>query len=208
LAFGRNRTRNTLGRAGAARSRPARDRDLFEDLREPSAENKSDRREAIRSDGDKVVRKVMAAAVKMLAARPRSERDLRERLLAKELAAPEVIDGCLARLKELGYVNDRLFAYSYARSRVGLKGVGRSRLARELAVKKVAREAIESALDTVFEEQGEEALIDRAIEKRIRTHGRPADQPGARRLFAHLARLGFEYDLIIRKLHALKLDEE
>jgi hypothetical protein len=47
-------------------------------------------------------------------------------------------------------------------------------------------------------------LIDRAIARRLRTHGRPTDRAAAKRLFDHLARLGFEYDLIVRKLNGLK----
>jgi SOS response regulatory protein OraA/RecX len=60
----------------------------------------------------------------------------------------------------------------------------------------------------VFEEVGEESLIDRAIQKRIRTHGRPTDRGSAKRMFDHLARLGFGYDLIIKKLRALKAEIE
>jgi regulatory protein len=159
---------------------------------------------------DKLRERIMARALNILAARPRSENQLRERLLAKPWAEPGLVDECITRLKELGYVNDNLFAHSYASSRVNVRPVGRSRLARELAGKKVARKTIDEALDTVFEEVGEEELIDRAIEKRIRTHGRPSDRAGAKRIFDHLARLGFGYDLIIRKLRALKagIEEE
>lgn len=153
---------------------------------------------------EKAREKVFATALKILAARPRSESQLRERLLSKPWAEPETVDSCIERLKELGYVNDRTFAETYANHRVHMKPVGRSRVARELAGKKVARETINKALDDVFEEVGEEALIDRAIEKRMRTHGRPEDQGGAKRMFDHLARLGFEYDLIVRKLKALR----
>jgi regulatory protein len=150
----------------------------------------------------------MREAIKLLASRSRSESQLRERLLAKGWAPAEVVEECLARLKELGYLDDREFARSYASSRVKAKPVGRSRLKREMSERKVAPEAIDQALDSVFDEQTEESLIDRAIQKRIRMHGRPVDRAGANRLFAHLARLGFEYDLILRKLRALKTSDE
>jgi len=157
---------------------------------------------------DKLRERIMARALNILAARPRSESQLRERLLAKTWARPELVDECISRLKELGYVNDNVFAQSYASSRVNVRPIGRSRVARELAGKKVARKTIDEALDAVFEEVGEEALIDRALQKRIRTHGRPADRGGAKRMFDHLARLGFGYDLIIKKLRALKAEIE
>jgi regulatory protein len=116
--------------------------------------------------------KVMAAAFRILAARPQSERQLRERLLAKPWVEPEAVDHCIARLKELGYVDDALFARNYASARVGLKAVGRARVARELAGKKVSRDTIEEAVASVFDEADEESVIDRAIQKRI--HARPA----------------------------------
>jgi regulatory protein len=166
------------------------------------------KRQARSAGPERQKEKVMAAALKILAARPRSEKQLRERLLERAGVDPETVDQCIARLKELGYVNDDLFARSYASSRVSVRPVGRSRLARELAGKRVPREAIDGALDDVFAEVGEEALIERAIEKRIRTHGRPTDRGGAKRMFDHLSRLGFEYGLIIRKLRALKSDIE
>jgi SOS response regulatory protein OraA/RecX len=82
--------------------------------------------------------------------------------------------------------------------------LGRARLARELALKKVPRVTAEEALDAVFGESAEEMLIDRAIARRLRTHGRPADRAAAKRMFDHLARLGFEYDLLVKKMSGLR----
>ncbi len=153
-------------------------------------------------------KRTMGAALKMLASRPFSERLLRERLLAKPWADPDLVDQCMARLKEQGLINDSQYARNYASYRVSTKPVGRSRLARELAGKKVPRERIDEALDIVFDEVEEETLIERAIEKRIRTHGRPTDRNGEKRMFDHLARRGFDYDLIMRKLRSLRASVE
>lgn len=119
-------------------------------------------------------------------------------------ANQRLVDDCISRLKEMDYVNDGKFAESYASHRLSVRPVGRARLARELALKKLDRKTIERALDRVFDDSDEDELIDRAIQKRIRTHGRPADRGEAKRMFDHLARLGFEFDLIIRKLDALR----
>jgi regulatory protein len=185
LATGRNRTRKPLDREQGAKQPAARE-----------------------WPAEKARKRILADAIKLLASRARSENQLRERLLAREWAAPEIVDECIARLKELGYIDDLKFAENYASSRMSAKPLGRSRLAREMAAKKLSSETIDEALDTVFEEQTEESLIDRAIQKRIRTHGRPVDRAGTGRLFAHLARLGFEYDLILRKLRSLKTSDE
>lgn len=150
---------------------------------------------------------VMAAALKMISNRSYSEGELRDRL-SRMSAEDGIVDNCIRRLEELGYVNDDLYAHSYASYRIATKPLGKARLARELASRKVSAKEIDSALETVFGEGVEEGLIDRAIGKRIRTHGRPDDRASARRMFAHLARLGFDYDLIIRKLDSLKANTE
>ena len=152
--------------------------------------------------------RVMAAALKILASRPCSEADLRDRLVSRRGKDPKLVEECIKRLKELGYVNDDLFARSYASYRVSLKPLGRARLARELTVKKVPRDCIEEALDLVFDENAEDTLIDRAIARRVRTHGRPVDRAASKRMFDHLARLGFEYDLIVRKCRKLNAETE
>lgn len=154
--------------------------------------------------GDREAEKVTAAALKLLAARPRTEMQLRERLMQKPWANRRLIDDCIRRLKEMGYVDDGRFAESYASHRLSMRPIGRARLARELALKKVDRTTINRALDQAFGETGEDGLIDRAIQKRIRTHGSPADRRDEKRMFDHLARLGFEFDLIMRKLDALR----
>jgi regulatory protein len=146
----------------------------------------------------------MKAALTILATRSCSEGQLRDRLSSRGWAEAGLVEDCIRRLKELGYVNDALFALSYANYRVSSKPLGRARLARELALKKVPRAKVDEALDLVFAEAPEETLIDRAIAKRMRTHGRPADRAAAKRMFDHLARLGFEYDLIVKKLSSLR----
>lgn len=153
---------------------------------------------------------LFARAIKLLATKPRSEAELRQ-LLAQRTGAPaHLIEACLARLKEKGLVNDHDFAYNYACHRLRGRPLGRSRLARELQSKGVAPEVIERALEAAFEEAQEGELIERAIDKYIRTRGRPQDHRGLRRMFDHLARLGFDRDLIASKLRSalVELDQE
>jgi len=157
---------------------------------------------------EKLRERIFQRALNILSARPRSEAMLRERLLAKPWADATLVDECIVKLKQLGYVNDETFAESYANYRLTARPVGRQRLARELAQKRVARQTIDRALDEAYEETSEESLIDRAIAKRLRLHGRPTDRPGTKRLFDHLMRLGFGYDLIVRKLRELQAETD
>jgi regulatory protein len=148
-------------------------------------------------------------AVKLLAAKPRSIADLRERLLAGRGASKSVVEVVIRRLREYGYLDDERFAFGYAALKVKHRPIGRHRLKRDLLVKKVGHEVAEEALDLVFGETSEEELIDRAIEKRIRLRGRPQTLEAARKLFDHLMRQGFPYELVSDKVRAVvKLDSE
>jgi SOS response regulatory protein OraA/RecX len=106
-------------------------------------------------------------------------------------------------LKRKGYVNDIKLAQSYAAHRIGVKAIGRARLARELAAKLLPKEAIDSALDRAFHDLPEQELIDRAIDKRVRSKGLPASPADRKKMFDYLVRLGFEYNLILTKLRCL-----
>jgi regulatory protein len=112
--------------------------------------------------------------------------------------AEEVIE----RLQEYGYLDDERFAFGYASLKVRQRPIGRQRLKRDLALKKVPQETVDEALDLVFSETSEAELIDRAIEKRTRLRGRPTNRAEAKSLFDHLLRQGFPFELVAEKVKA------
>jgi regulatory protein len=154
-------------------------------------------------DPEKARARTFQRAVKLLAAKPRSVAELRERLLEKQWTNDAVVDAVLLRLREYGYLNDEQYALSYASFQVRQKPVGRGRLQRVLALKKIDRETADEAIRQVFEETPEEELIERAIERRTRLRGRPETRAETKSLFDHLLRQGFSYDLIVRKVRAV-----
>ncbi len=162
-------------------------------------------------DPERARERTFQRAVKLLAAKPRSVEELRERLLEKQWTNEEIVDAVLKKLGEYGYLNDKQFAIGYASFQVRQKPVGRGRLQRALALKKVDRETADEAIKQVFGETPEEELIERAIERRTRLRGRPQTRAETKSLFDHLLRQGFSYDLVLRKVRAVsdqKLDEE
>jgi len=140
-------------------------------------------------------------AVKLLAAKPRSIEELRERL-AERCSSKTVIETVIARLREYGYLDDERYALGYAASKVRQQPVGRRRLELSLAKKKVDRAIADDALNQVFAETPEEDLLDRAVEKRIRLRGRPKTRAEAKSLFDHLLRQGFPFELVADKVRA------
>ena len=151
---------------------------------------------------DELRRKTFERAVKLLAAKPRSVAELRERLLQRRGTSKAVVETVIARLREYGYLDDERYAFSYASSKVKQRPLGRRRLERDLKFKKIENNVAAEALELVYSETPEEQLIDRAIEKRIRLRGRPKDRAEAKKLFDHLLRQGFSFDLVSEKVRS------
>ena len=139
----------------------------------------------------------------MLAAKQRSVEELRERLLASRGATTAIVDEVIARLSQYGYLDDAKFAQSYASLRLRERPIGRRRLARDLSLKKVDKQTASSALDEVFEATPEDELIERAIAKRIRLRGKPKSREDAKKLFDHLLRQGFGFELVSERVRRL-----
>jgi regulatory protein len=139
-------------------------------------------------------------AVKLLSAKSRSIAELRELLLERQGLNKTNVEEVIARLREYGYLDDERFAFGYASLRVRQRPIGRQRLKRDLALKKVDQAVADEALDLVFEEVSEEELIDRAVEKRIRLRGHPKNRLEAKSLFDHLMRQGFPFELVAEKV--------
>jgi regulatory protein len=139
----------------------------------------------------------------LLAAKQRSVEELRERLLEGRGATPQIVETVIERLREYGYLDDARYAQNYAALRVQQKPIGRQRLQRDLWLKKIDKQTAETALDQVFEQTPEEDLIDKAIAKRVRLRGKPKTREDAKKLFDHLLRQGFPFELVSDKVRAL-----
>ncbi|HZN09837.1 MAG TPA: regulatory protein RecX [Pyrinomonadaceae bacterium] len=151
---------------------------------------------------DELRRKTFERAVKLLAAKPRSVAELRERLLQRRGTTEAVVETVIARLREYGYLDDERYAFTYASSKVKQRPIGRRRLERDLKFKQIENNVAAEALELVYTETPEEQLIDRAIEKRIRLRGRPKDRAEAKKLFDHLLRQGFAFELVSEKVRS------
>jgi regulatory protein len=160
-------------------------------------------------DPAKARERVFQRAGKLLAAKPRSVAELRERLLEGRGATETIVETVIERLREYGYLDDARYAHSYASLRVQQRPIGRQKLQRDLWLKKIDQKTVDAALDQVFEATPEEEMLDQAIEKRIRLRGKPQTRAEAKKLFDHLLRQGFAFELVSEKVRAVsKSDEE
>ncbi len=151
-------------------------------------------------DRERSRQRTMNRAVKLLAAKPRSEGELRERLLEKPWTDREIVENVIRKLGEYKYVDDESFARQSAISQLRQKPQGERRLRFTMSRKKLSPENIDAAIAAAFEQMPESELIETAIAKRIRLKGRPESREELKKFYDHLLRQGFGFDLIREKL--------
>jgi regulatory protein len=142
-----------------------------------------------------------SAAIRLLARRELSAAQVRERLLRR--GHPEhAADEAIVRLQESGLIDDARVARAFARTRATVKRLGRERIVRELHGMGIDRETARSAVDDVFGAVDEAALLETALDRRLR-HGVALDDPAVqRRLHAALVRQGFQPGTVGRAIRA------
>src|SRR5881227_23120 len=101
----------------------------------------------------------LEAALAMLARRPYSVAEMR-RALEKKFGGGAPVRAAIARLRQLGYLDDKKFAALYASSLARNRGFGSHRIRRELKAKLVDYKHIEPALNETFEEVDERELLE------------------------------------------------
>jgi regulatory protein len=148
---------------------------------------------------------VLEAAARFLEARSRSVAEVRRRL-GRAGYRPELVEGAIARLTELGMLDDEAFGRAWVESRDRARPRGEIALRRELALKGVDRAMVDELLAErrdgapTAADDGEAVSVDLAAARRLlardeRALGRVADPRVRRqRAYALLARNGFDPD--------------
>jgi regulatory protein len=126
----------------------------------------------------------------MLARRPYSVAELR-RALTRKFPSHAGIEDAIARLRGLGYLDDRKFAEQMASSLARNRAYGRHRIRRELKAKLVDYRHIAPAIEHAFEESDEWELLNRTIDRKLRTIKLPVTYRKLQSLCQSLLRRGF-----------------
>jgi regulatory protein len=136
-------------------------------------------------------------ALDLLSARPYTVRQLRRKLIQKEVPADEA-DAVIERLLGAGLLDDERYALAYARSKLVGQGSSARRISQDLARKGVSTELSKQAIEQVVidEEIDTRAVIERVARKKIASMGDLEPVVLRRRLFAFLARRGYEMEEI------------
>ena len=145
----------------------------------------------------------------MLEARARGVAELRRLLIRK--GEPEAdVDETIVRLQRSGLLDDTMYARHFARSKALGAGLSRRRLHQELTRRGVARDVSHAAIEAVFTEEDvdEDAAIERVARKKLKTLAKLDAPTQRRRLYAFLARRGYESDDIARVTRLLLSDDD
>jgi regulatory protein len=127
----------------------------------------------------------------MLARRELSEAQVRTRLARREFE-PDDIDAAITRLQGERALDDRRTALACARTEAHVKRHGRLRALRRLETLGIAREVARAAVTEVFGELDEDALIEQALERRLRHATSLKDTSVLRRVHRYLLAQGFD----------------
>jgi regulatory protein len=140
------------------------------------------------------------AALTLLSARELSETQLRARLTRRQ-HDPDDIDRAIARLKEDRTLDDRRVARALARMETAIKHRGRIRVIQKIRQAGIDGAIAEEAVNHVFGDLDENALLDRALDRRLR--GQSAadlDERGRARIVRSLIAQGFKLEAILKRL--------
>ena len=108
-------------------------------------------------------------AVRSLASRMKSERDLRRRMQERAEPGDEgaaAMDAVIAKLKELGYLSDERFAADFTRLRKENDKFGQRRVQQGLMQKGIAAPVVKEALGNAYEDVDEAALAQAYVERK------------------------------------------
>ncbi len=143
----------------------------------------------------------LAFALRALARRACSVAEMRRRL-ERKFGESTAVEEAIARLRELRYLDDQRFAEQQASSLVRNRAFGRRRILQELKSRLVDYRHIEPALTQAFEETDERQLLEKALDRKVKSLRLPLNLRKVASLCASLIRQGFRADDIMRAVRS------
>lgn len=148
-------------------------------------------------------------AVRSLARTMRTEAELRRAMKTRvEPGEPgeAVVEAVLARLKDHGYLNDAVFAETYARLRKENEKLGQRNVRQKLQQKGVSAQIVTDTLEARYGGTDEEALARQHLERK-RIH-KPENEKETARVMRRLVAAGFSTGVIYKILRQWDVPDE
>ena len=147
------------------------------------------------------------AALKMLARRELSESQIRQRLVRRGHETAD-IEEAIVRLKNDRAIDDARVAGAIARTETSVKRHGRLRVAQQMARAGIAKSTARAAITETFDSLDDDALLQQALNRRLKNERPIADQREFQRLYRYLIAQGFESDKVLEALTARRRSRE
>ena len=155
----------------------------------------------VEADRERAARGV---AFEYLGYRARTEHELRQKL-ARSGFDEAVAERTVARLREMGYLDDQAYARSYVQARFRNRGFGPGRLRSDLRRRGVSGGLIDAAPDALLEQEDMLEAARRHAQKRWPRLAAETDAFKRRKkLSEYLVRRGFSYDTARRVFEELE----
>ena len=144
-------------------------------------------------------------ALKYLSRRVRSVKEVNDYLLEKEYEI-DVINEVIKKLKEQGYLDDKIYVKSLVNDRIRLNNYGPFKIKRELLDNGIEEDLIDEVL-LIYSEDLEREKITKIINKHQKSNTK-SNMALKIKLKNNLINLGFNIDLINEELNQINGDEE
>ena len=143
-------------------------------------------------------------ALRLLTARSYTVRDLRRKLVHREYS-PDDVNATIERLERSGLLDDASYAERFARGKLVNESASRRRVAQLLVRKGIAQDVVEDAVARVVESEDVDAAvsIEKVARKKLQTLTGLDPRVARQRLFAFLARRGYDLEDIKRTVSLL-----
>ena len=138
-------------------------------------------------------------ALNLLTARQYTSRNLRRKIVQKGFPATDA-DETIARLTANGILDDSRYAAQFARGKLLGPGASKRRIRQQLYQRGIVGEVADPAIDAVIEDEeiDLDAVVEKDARKKLASLGALEPLVVKRRLYAHLARRGYNIDEINR----------
>lgn len=141
-------------------------------------------------------------AYRLISRKAYSEEALKEKLNNKfpENITIKVIND----LKELNYINDKVFINDYVRNKIELKPMGPWKLKQDLTNKKFSEALVKEAIQKIFQEYDEFELALKVFNKKFKNINKTNDLKELNKIKNYLLSNGFNSNVVIRVINGVR----
>ena len=147
-------------------------------------------------------RKAFNKCADYLSRRSHSEKELLDKVIKGGVDRDSAVKA-IERFKELGYINDRDFAFEYTEYLLNSKRYSLNRVKQELYYKGISKDIISEVIDGIETDQAQTVIniINKSYVRKLNEEG------GREKVIAALMRRGFSYSDIKEAFNRLENDE-